>query len=65
MSEDVLDSSGNIFIDLGFPPNEAAILRIRADLMAYLRRFIEAKKLTQAKAAEIFGVSQPRKREVG
>ncbi len=33
---------------------------MRADLMAGLRKFLKAKKLTQAKAAEILGVSQSR-----
>jgi predicted XRE-type DNA-binding protein len=53
-------SSGNVFIDLGFSPDEAAILQMRADLMADLRKFIKAKRFTQAKAAEILGVSQSR-----
>jgi predicted XRE-type DNA-binding protein len=60
MSKDVVNSSGNVFIDLGYSPDEAAILQMRADLMADLRKFIKAKKLTQAKAAEILGVSQSR-----
>ena len=60
MSESIVNSSGNVFIDLGYSPDEAAILQMRADLMADLRKFIKAKKLTQAKAAEIFGVSQSR-----
>ena len=60
MSEAVVSSSGNVFIDLGYSPEEAAILQMRADLMADLRKFIKAKKLTQAKAAEILGVSQSR-----
>lgn len=60
MSESVVNSSGNVFIDLGYSPDEAAILQMRADLMADLRKFIKAKRLTQAKAAEIFGVSQSR-----
>jgi len=60
MRETVTKSSGNIFIDLGYSPEEAAVLQMRADLMADLRKFIKAKKLTQAKAAEIFGVSQSR-----
>jgi len=60
MSEAVVNSSGNVFICLGYSPEEAAILQMRADLMADLRRFIKAKKLTQAKAAEILGVSQSR-----
>ena len=53
-------SSGNVFTDLGFAPDEAAILKMRADLMADLRSFIEAKKLTQAQAAQMLGVSQSR-----
>ena len=60
MSEKIVNSSVNIFRDLGFSPDEAAVLQMRADLMVELRKFIENKKLTQAKAAEIFGVSQSR-----
>lgn len=60
MGEDILNSSGNVFADLGFPPEEAAILQMRADLMADLRKFIKIRKLTQVKAAEILGVSQSR-----
>ncbi len=60
MSEAVVNSSGNVFIDLGYSPDEAAILQMRADLMADLRKFIKAKKLTQAKAAETLGISQSR-----
>jgi len=60
MSGTVTKSSGNVFIDLGYSPEEAAILQMRADLMTDLRKFIKAKRLTQAKAAEILGVSQSR-----
>lgn len=60
MDEEILSSSGKVFTDLGFSPDEAAILQMRADLMADLRKFIKAKELTQAKAAEILGVSQSR-----
>jgi len=60
MSETAIKSSGNVFIDLGYPPDEAAILQMRADLMAKLRKFIKARKLTQSKAAEMLGVSQSR-----
>jgi len=60
MSKTVVNSSGNIFIDLGYPPDEAAVLQMRADLMADLRKFIKTKRLTQAKAAEILGVRQSR-----
>jgi predicted XRE-type DNA-binding protein len=60
MGEEIFSSSGNVFSDLGFSPDEAAILQMRADLMSDLRKFIETKELTQAKAAEILGVSQSR-----
>lgn len=40
--------------------DEAAILQMRADLMADIRKFIKTKKITQAEAAKIFGVSQSR-----
>lgn len=60
MSEPVIDSSGNTFADLGFSPEEAAILQMRADLMAQLRKIIKNRKLTQARAAKVLGVSQSR-----
>jgi predicted XRE-type DNA-binding protein len=60
MSKPIVKSSGNVFVDLGYPPDEAAILQMRADPTADLRNFIKAKKLTQAKAADILGVSQSR-----
>ena len=60
MSKTVINSSGNVFIDLGYSPDEAAILQMRADLMADLRKLIKAKRLTQARAAAILGVSQSR-----
>ncbi len=60
MKEVVKKSSGNVFLDLGFPPEEAAILQMRSEIMADLRKFIKIKKLTQAKAADMLGVSQSR-----
>lgn len=53
-------SGGNLFADLGFPPLEAASLQVRAQLMAELIRIVRARKLTQAAAAKLFGISQPR-----
>jgi predicted XRE-type DNA-binding protein len=60
MSETIIKSSGNVFIDLGYSPEEAAILQMRADLMAKIRKFIEAEKLTQTNASKILSVSQSR-----
>jgi predicted XRE-type DNA-binding protein len=53
-------SSGNVFKDLGFPAEEAAHLLIRADLMIQLESILKTRRLTQAKAAKLLGVSQPR-----
>jgi predicted XRE-type DNA-binding protein len=53
-------SSGNVFADLGFDSEEAEHLRVRSDLMIAVRRIIEERSLTQAQAAELFGVTQPR-----
>ncbi len=53
-------SSGNVFLDLGFPPDEAEILALRAELMARLRLLIQEQGWTQAKAAKMFGIGQSR-----
>jgi predicted XRE-type DNA-binding protein len=60
MNDAIIQSSGNVFIDLGYSPEEAAVLRMRADLMDSLRGFIETKKLTQVNAAKILCISQSR-----
>jgi predicted XRE-type DNA-binding protein len=58
--EKITKSRGNVFVDLGFPPEEVTILTMRADLMAQLRLLIERKGWTQAQAAAALGVSQSR-----
>lgn len=60
MSIEANRSTGNVFRDLGFSGQEAGSLRIRADLMMRLRQFIERRKLTQAAAANLLHVTQPR-----
>ena len=67
---------GNIFADLGFEPEEAAKLLAETDaiiseklaikdsLMTELAGWIEAKKLKQAEAAKILGVTRPRVSDV-
>jgi predicted XRE-type DNA-binding protein len=52
--------SENVFVDCGFPPTEAENLRIRAKMMMALTGYIQERKVTQARAARIMGVSQPR-----
>ena len=52
--------SENVFEDLGFAAKEAANLKVRADLMLDLRKYIEQQGWTQAEAATFFGEPQPR-----
>jgi predicted XRE-type DNA-binding protein len=60
MTTKIRKTSGNVFRDLGFATEEAENLRIRADLMIQLSKLIKARRLTQAQAADMFGVTQPR-----
>jgi len=52
--------SGNVFIDLGFPPDEARNLLMRSELMIRIGRFVKDSGLTQARAARLLGLTQPR-----
>ena len=72
----ITPAGGNVFADLGFEPAEAAALKaesqriiseklaIKDSLMTELAGWIEAKKLKQAEAAEILGVTRPRVSDV-
>lgn len=57
-------SSGNIFLDLGFPPHEGSVMLLRAQLAEALRRWMERESLTQAQAAKRLGIAQPRISEI-
>ena len=52
--------SGNVFLDVGFPPAEADNLLLRAQLMSKIRS--AARGVAQKEAAKRFGVTQPRLR---
>lgn len=60
MKETIVESSGNVFADLGFDPAEAAILQMRSRLMNDLRGYIESNQLTQVEAAARLGIAQSR-----
>ena|SRR6266542_5858862 len=53
-------STGNVFEDVGFPPAEARNLLLRSELMVTVKQMIQRRRLTQAQAAKLFGVTQPR-----
>ena len=72
----ITPADGNIFLDLGFSPKEAAILKaqskkmiqkklaIKECLMTELTLWIDEKKLKQRDAALILGVTRPRVSDV-
>ena len=53
-------TKGSVFDDLGFDDAEASNLKIRADLMLAIEQELDKNGLTQAQAAKILGVAQPR-----
>ncbi len=64
MAMAVTESTGNIFLDLGFPPHEAEVMLLRARLAEALRRWIAHQRLTQAEASKRLGITQPRVSEI-
>ena len=60
MSANITESSGNVFLDLGFDPAEAAILEMRARLMSDLREHIQSSGMTQAQAAKRLKIGRTR-----
>lgn len=50
----------NVWEAFGYPPEEAQNLRMRNVLMMALERIIKDRGFTQARAAKLLGVSQPR-----
>src|ERR1700687_46449 len=51
-------SSGNVFADLGFP--DAAEHLVKAGLVLKIDRILRQRQLTQAEAARIMGIDQPK-----
>jgi predicted XRE-type DNA-binding protein len=56
----VTPSTGNVFRDLGFSPDESAHALVRADLLIQLQQVIAARRLTQAAPATRLHVTQAR-----
>jgi predicted XRE-type DNA-binding protein len=54
----VTPSSGNVFADLGFAEPEEELTK--AQLASRLREIIKRRRLTQAAAAELMGIDQPK-----
>ena len=56
----IIEGSGNVFIDLGFPPAEAEVMKLRAEVMIRMQQFLKAQGWTQAEMARQLGITQPR-----
>jgi predicted XRE-type DNA-binding protein len=53
-------SSGNVFRDMGFSKAEAENLRLRSQLMRQIDAYYRESGMTQAAAARVLGLTQPR-----
>jgi predicted XRE-type DNA-binding protein len=56
----ITESSGNVFVDLGFPHAEAEVMKLRAEVMIRMKERLKEAGWTQAEAARHLGVTQPR-----
>ncbi len=55
-----IESSGNLFEDVGFKNHEAKKLQFKSYLMVSLMKYIKGSGLTQVEAAKRLGVTQSR-----
>jgi predicted XRE-type DNA-binding protein len=53
----IIESSGNVFADLGLPNPEQELMKAELTLQIY--RIIRERDLTQAEAAKALGIKQP------
>src|SRR5215212_7890832 len=55
---------GDVFRDLGFSPEEAAVLQLKTQLHIEIMRAIKQQKLTPRQLETVLGVPQPRVSEL-
>lgn len=56
----IIESSGNVFADLGLDEAEARVMALRVQVMTEIEARLRARGWTQTEAARHLGVSQPR-----
>jgi len=56
----IVRGSGNVFADLGFDRVEAQNLKVRSELMMRIDASCRKSGMTQAEAARVLGITQPR-----
>lgn len=61
---EIYDSCGNVFADLGFPPEDAEIYALRSDLMNHLEKILRECGWTPAETAERLHIGQTRAKEL-
>lgn len=54
----VEEGSGNVYADLGYADCESML--VKAQLAAKIAEIVQRRRLTQARAAEILGLTQPK-----
>ncbi len=52
-------TTGNVFEDLGFTPEEAAVLRLKTTLHAEIIKVVEKRKLSQKEVGKLLDMQQP------
>jgi predicted XRE-type DNA-binding protein len=57
-SDQLYESSGNVFADLGLPEPEEALAK--AELARRIGRILKSRRLNQAQAAGLLGIDQPK-----
>ena len=57
-------SKQNIFLDLGLPKHEAAVMLLRSELAGKIRKWHARSGLTQVAAAEHLAITAPRLNEI-
>lgn len=60
----ITDSCGNVFADLGFPPDEAEIYVLRSELMNRLETIVRERGWTTIETAERLNISRSRATEL-
>lgn len=57
--EHITASSANLFLDLGFAPEKAAAMKIKARILSVIHEEVRRKRYRQAKLVEILDEHQP------
>ena len=60
MGNNIIESKGDVFNDLGFSKEQSDKLVIKSYLMMQVENLIKSKGMTQDQASKLMGVSRPR-----